>query len=170
VTKDNYLQIAALIKPTFGGTPMTEAFQKTLSMAASNDKLTLRWNITDGKPNNTITMSQTTIVGSGHPVMDKHFSIKPVPYLGTIDDMPSQFEIRKDQSGQPILDSSGMLIIDRNPAGLRFIDNVDCKAIDPVNATTAQFAAAIADELNPCIEVMGRTGLLTGVPGIDRIF
>jgi hypothetical protein len=63
-----------------------------------------------------------------------------------------------------------MLIIDRNPDGLRFIDNVDCKAIDPVHATTAQFAAAIADELNPGIEVMGRVGLLTGVPGVDRIF
>ncbi len=170
VDRSNYLQIATLIKPTFGGTPMTQVLQKAVRMADGNDTLTIFCNITDGDPNSKITMSQATIESSGHPVINKHFSVKPVPYLNEIDDLPSCYEIRKDANGQPILDDNDMLIIDRNPAGLRFIDNVDSQAIDPVHATNDEFATAFATEINACIEVMGRVGLLTGVPGVDRIF
>jgi hypothetical protein len=114
-------------------------------------------------------MSNAVIKASGYPVILKNMAVKSVPYLEEIDDLPSHFDIRKDDNtGEPVLKPNGDLDIYINPAGLRLVDNVDSKGIDPFKATDAEFAAAMADELPSYLEVAGRVGLLTGVPGADR--
>lgn len=167
----NYQDAPSLLRPRFGGTPMTEAHQATMRLVAHCDKLSMIGNLTDGDPNNRVTMSNSVIGSSGYPTILKNMAIKSVPYLKEIDDLPSYYEIRRDpNTGAPVLDASGNLIIGINQAGLRLVDNVDSKALDPYRATDEEFAAAMADEIATYLEVAGRVGLLTGVPGIDRTF
>jgi hypothetical protein len=179
VDLSNYRDIGRIITPDFWSTSMTEALDAALKIAAQRNKqgdyeLTLIVNITDGNPNNRATMSNVVIRSSGAPVMLKNLAIRPVPYLEEIDDLPSQYEIRKEDDGNgndvPVKDADGRLVIDRNPTGLRLIDNVDSKALNPHTASDEEFAKAIADEISDCIEVMARVGLLTNVPGVDRLF
>jgi len=168
ITLENYQQAPQLLRPNFGSTPMTEALQAGMAMAARSDKLTMIVNITDGNPDNHVSMSNEVIKSSGHPVFIKNLAIKKVPYLVEIDDLPSRNEIRMDDAGQPIKDADDMLVLEVNPNGLRYVDNVDSQAIDPFKATDDEFGQAIAEEISTYIEVAGRVGLLTGVPGVDR--
>lgn len=166
----NLQQAPTLIRPDFASTAMTEAFEEALRLAGTYDMLTLVVNITDGNPNKQVTMSNAVIRSSGGPVMLKNLAIKPVEYLEEIDDLPSQYEIAKNPDESPKLDTDGNLVIVRNPQGIRLIDNVDSKGFDPRTATADEFAGYMADEIGTCVEVMGRVGILTNVPGITRTF
>lgn len=170
VGPSNYEQAPSLIRPDFGTTAMTEAFDAAMALADSYEMLTVIINITDGNPNNKITMSNSVIGSSGKPVMLKNLAVKKVSYLEEIDNLPSQYEIDLNPDESPRLDADGNLIIVHNPNGIRLIDNVDSQEIDPYSATEQQFAAALAEEIGTCVEVMGRVGHLTGVPGITRTF
>lgn len=164
----NYQRAPQLIKPDFGTTNMTGALRTAMQLANANDILTLIVNITDGDPNDRVSMSNEVIASSGHPVFLKNLAIKLVPYLEEIDDLPSRNEIQKDASGNPVKDGQDMLVLETNPAGLRLIDNVDSQEVDPFTATDEQFARIIAEEISSYVEVAARVGLLTDVPGVDR--
>jgi len=174
ITADNYLQAEQLLQPIWGGTPMTEAFQKAMALAAKNDKMTIIFNLTDGDPNSKPSMDNAVIGSSTGPVMLKNLALNEVPYLEELDDMPSLWEIRKDANDKPVLDGDEMIILDKNTstdhqtAPRRFIDNVDSKSVDPFNDTDEVFAAKMTDEIGTLLEVWGRTGILTGVPGVER--
>lgn len=179
ITKDNYLQVKELVRPSWGGTPMGATLEAALAIAEGNNSLTIIGNLTDGNPTEldrntglyTTRMSNAVIRSSGHPVMLKNLAVKTVPYLEEIDDLPSQIEIEKDAAGNPVKDSEGNLKLYRNPKGLRLIDNVDSQEVaDPFTMSDEDFAKAFAEEIEPCIEVMAHAGILTDVPGHSRTF
>lgn len=174
ITPSNYLDAPNLIKPDMGYTNMGDAMEEALKIVEAADKLVLIINITDGnpygKPDAIARMDRATIKSSGYPCMLKNLAVASVPYLEQLDDMPSQIEIDTDASGNPVRDANDNLVLSKNPQGIRLIDNVDSKAINPLTASEDEWAAAFADELGTCIEVMARVGHLTGVPGFTKEF
>jgi hypothetical protein len=168
INTGNYQQADQLVRPDFGSTSMTQALATALELAAKYGMLTIIVNITDGNPNNQVTMSNQVILSSGYPCIVKNLAIRPVSYLQEIDTLPSQIEVKKDANDNPVRDANGDLILERNPAGIRLIDNVNSQAFDPGSVTDAQFAAYVAEEIPVIVEVMGRVGILTGVPGVTK--
>lgn len=164
----NYQQVDRLIRPDMGGTDMTGGFAAAMQMARSNTLPTMIINLTDGNPNDRVSMSNEVIKSASGPVILKNLALRPVSYLKEIDDLPSRFEIKTDANGNPVNGPDGNLLIERNPNGIRLIDNVDSKALDPNRATDEEFAFALADEVATWVELAARVGILTGVPGIDR--
>ncbi|MGD8374468.1 MAG: VWA domain-containing protein [Candidatus Woesebacteria bacterium] len=175
---ENYQNASRLIKPPFSFTNMADAIAEARALAATYDLPTIICNLTDGNPmvpgryNAEGLTTDQFIASSGEPVLIKNWAIRPVTYLKTVDDLPSYYEIRKDCKGNPILDASGNLIFDINPAGVRLIDNVDSKAFNPDPRVTSvdELAFYMADEVNQWLEASGRVGIITGVPGIERTF
>jgi len=174
ITIDNYQDAGALLRPNYGSTPMTEALQKALAMAARGDKMTIIFNLTDGNPNNATTMSNEVINSSTTPVMLKNLALQEVSYLEELDDMPSLWQIRTGADGDPVKDAKDMLFLDENTETAddkrprRFIDNVDSQEVDPYKDSEEVFAAKMTEEISTLLEVWGRTGILTGVPGVER--
>lgn len=173
----NFEDAGDLLQPDFWSTNMTEAFDKALDIAVKSGQLTLIINITDGAPDDKLSMKNSVIKSAGYPVMVKNLAIRPVAFLEELDELPSKYEIRKeeDEHGNEIpvkgaaQDADGVsverLVIDINPDAVRLLDNVDSKAVDPYGASDEQFAKDLADEIADCMEVMARVGSLTDVPG-----
>lgn len=171
VDLSNYANAPSMIVPDFGTTDMTGGLNAALDLARQHDKLTLIVNITDGDPDNRVSMMNAAIAASGEPVMIKNLAIRSVPFLEEMDDLPSQVEIKTDAGGNPVKNSDGSLQLWRNDQGLRLIDNVDSQEVsDPHGMSDEEFAHRMATEISDCIEVMGRVGLLTGVPGVTVDF
>lgn len=174
---DNFENAGDLLQPDLRSTNMTEAFDKALKVAIKSKQLTLIINITDGAPNSELSMKNSVIRSAGYPIMLKNLAIRPVSFLSDIDDLPSKYEIRKEEdrygNEHPVKyitkDAYGndveRLVIDVNPDAVRLLDNVDSKAVDPYRATDEEFVRAIVDEIPDCSEVMARVGTLLNVPG-----
>lgn len=178
LNESNYQNASQLIKPPFTCTNMSDALAAARALAATYELPTMIVNITDGNPylpgrhNEEKLTTAQFIASSGEPVQIKNLAIRPVTYLEVVDNLPSYYEIRKGRDEKPVLDTNGNLIIDINPAGIRLMDNVDSQAFNPDPRVTSeeQFARYLAEEVNPWLEVSGRVGTITGVPGIDRMF
>jgi hypothetical protein len=163
----NYQQANELLSPTFGGTPMAQAYEHALELAWVNGTLTIIINLTDGQPDSTLAMTNQVIESSGGATILKNVALKSVPYLDTLDGMPSRVEVRM-HGDQPRRDRHDRLVLKTNWRGRRLIDNVSSVAINPYAASDLEFALAIAQEIKQIIEVMGCTGILTGVPHVGR--
>ena len=170
INTENYLNAPRLVPFEGGGTPMTEAFIAALKLAATYNMLTMIVNITDGDPNNQVTMSNEIIRSSGLPILVKNMALRPVPYLKTVDTLPSQIEVEKDANDEPVYDGDHNLVLVQNPDGIRLIDNVSSVDLDPDTADDDEFATKFAAEIDSGVELMGRVGILTGVPGITQTY
>lgn len=191
INETNYQNAASVINPDFGSTNMADAFRMALEMAKASGTTTIIINITDGGPNSKPLTTDQVIDTASHPIFVKNLAIKSDagPYLKKIDDLPSRIEILKDENGKPVLDSENNLVLYQNDAqardrgdkipgteqvvngdGIRVIDNVDSKAVDPYNDSDEEFMAKMVDELNTWVEVAARVGILLGVPGITQQF
>lgn len=176
ITRDNYQNIAKLVTPTWGYTPMGETLAHVVREAEKINGLVIICNATDGNPytgsgDATAKMTNEVIKASGGPYLLKNVAVADVPYLDELDDLPSQIEIEKDGGGNPLKDAAGNLILWRNPQGIRLFDNVDSQDFPNLaRMTDEEFAKRFAEEIPEAIEVMAHAGILTGVPGHDRTF
>ena len=172
VSASNYKDFGKLLKRNrqVGNTNMTDALKLAVEIAKKSNKLVLIINITDGDPNNKLTMKNEVIKLSAYPIMLKNIAIANVPFLADLDDMPSLIEAETNSDGSYKKTSDGDLILSRNSEGVRFIDSVDSQSIDPRRATDEEFAKALAEEISECVQTMARVGLLTNVPGSVKDF
>jgi len=162
---NNYENVGDRLAPDFWSTNMAGALQTAVDMAVESGKLTLIINITDGDPSNPQATKKVLYQSAGHPIMVKNLAIKSVPFLKEVDDELSKYKIRRDPDGKPLKDANGRLVIDIFPDAPRLVDNVDSQAIDPYSASEEAFIKAMVEEISDCLEVMGRVGILTDVPG-----
>jgi len=171
IDASNYQDAGKLINKVRanGSTAMTEGLQQAFGLAKDANKLVMIINITDGNPDDKLTMKNEVIKLSAYPIMLKNLAIAPVPFLGDLDDMPSLIEVQKDHKGVPVIDQDKHMLY-RNTNGVRFIDSVDSQSVNPFTATDEQFAAVLAEEIAMCVEVMARVGILTNVPGFIKEF
>ncbi|MEO5950101.1 MAG: VWA domain-containing protein [Candidatus Saccharimonadales bacterium] len=172
----NYSSAGTLIKPDFGCTNMALGFEQALDIARNSEiRLpTMVINITDGDPNDGVSkimaqkaMTRSVVSSSCEPIQVKNLAVKSVPYLETIDDLQSWYEVRKDNSGNTVHDHEGHVILDYNPKGVRLIDNVDSQKVSPGDSDQ-RWAEAFAGEVRDWLDASAQVGLITGVPGIDR--
>ncbi len=177
IAPSDHDSIGDMLHPDYGWTNMPAALRKAREMAKQMHGLVCIVNISDGNPrlpdrtplsteNETLEVYLDT---SGEPIIIKNLAVLPVDFLDKVDTMESRWEYRISSDGEP-LRRGGKLVIIENMQAVRWINNARTLTFDPTNVTPAQFVRYMADRLPEQIEVMARTGILGGVPGLVREF
>ncbi len=134
----------------WGGTTMTNPFRHAIEEAKNSDLPVIAIFVGDGNPTDYDLKALEELIMStaNHPLFIKFLTVRPVPWLQEIDDVPSG----AGRSG----------LFGRKKSRRRIVDNFDTKDVpNPTQLTDLQFAELMTDELDTWIAAATQEGILS---------